>query len=41
MYLAWLALKQAGRSPFQVRNLPFDSPRRLFAMGLLTNQARR
>ena len=37
LYLAWQALKPGGRSPFQVRNLPFDSPRRLFAMGFLTN----
>lgn len=36
-YLAWQAVKPAGRSPFHVRNLPKDSPRRLFAMGLLTN----
>jgi threonine/homoserine/homoserine lactone efflux protein len=37
LYLAWQALKPGGRSPFQVRNLPVDSNRRLFAMGLLTN----
>ena len=36
-YLAWQALKPGGRSPFQVRELPKDSPRRLFAMGLMTN----
>ncbi len=36
-YLAWQALKPGGRSPFQVRSLPPDSPRKLFAMGLLTN----
>lgn len=36
-YLAWQALKPGGRSPFQVRELPPDSPRKLFAMGLLTN----
>lgn len=36
-YLAWQALKAGGRSPFQVRELPQDSPRRLFAMGLMTN----
>jgi threonine/homoserine/homoserine lactone efflux protein len=33
LYLAWQALKPGGRSPFQVRELPVDSPRRLFAMG--------
>jgi threonine/homoserine/homoserine lactone efflux protein len=37
LYLAWQALKPGGRSPFQVRHLPVDSPRRLFAMGFLTN----
>jgi threonine/homoserine/homoserine lactone efflux protein len=36
-WLAWQALKPGGRSPFQVRKLPVDSPRRLFAMGFLTN----
>ncbi|MEJ1098366.1 MULTISPECIES: LysE family translocator [unclassified Pseudoxanthomonas] len=37
LYLAWQAVKPGGRSPLQVRELPKDSPRRLFAMGLLTN----
>ncbi|KAF1721531.1 Threonine/homoserine/homoserine lactone efflux protein [Pseudoxanthomonas wuyuanensis] len=37
LYLAWQAVKPGGRSPLQVRELPQDSPRRLFAMGLLTN----
>jgi threonine/homoserine/homoserine lactone efflux protein len=36
-YLAWQALKPGGRSPFAVQNLPVDSPRRLFAMGFMTN----
>lgn len=36
-YLAWQALKPGGRSPFQVRDLPADSPRKLFVMGFLTN----
>lgn len=36
-WMAWQALKPNGRSPFQVRDLPPDAPRRLFAMGLLTN----
>ncbi|MVA26760.1 LysE family translocator [Agrobacterium vitis] len=36
-YLAWQAVRPGGRSPFQVRELPKDSPRRLFAMGLVTN----
>lgn len=37
LYLAWQAIKPNGRSPFQVRKLDFDSPRKLFLMGLLTN----
>jgi threonine/homoserine/homoserine lactone efflux protein len=37
LYLAWQAVKPNGRSPFQVRKLDFDSPRKLFLMGLLTN----
>lgn len=37
VYLAWQALKPGGRSPFQVRALPSDSPRKLFAMGFVTN----
>lgn len=37
LYLAWQALRPGGRSPFQVRQLPADSPRRLFLMGFLTN----
>jgi threonine/homoserine/homoserine lactone efflux protein len=36
-WLAWQALKPGGRSPFEVRKLPVDSPRRLFVMGFLTN----
>jgi threonine/homoserine/homoserine lactone efflux protein len=37
LWLAWHALKPGGRSPFQVRKLAVDGPRKLFAMGLLTN----
>ena len=37
LYLAWQALRPGGRSPFQVRDLPVDSDRRLFAMGFVTN----
>jgi len=37
LYLAWQALRPGGRSPFQVCDLPADSPRRLFGMGLLTS----
>src|SRR5262245_35887487 len=39
-YLLWLAcqaLRPGGRSPFQVRKMQIDGPRKLFAMGLLTN----
>ena len=36
-WLAWATLKPGGRSPFQVRELAPDSPRRLFTMGLVTN----
>ncbi|MFN3460257.1 MAG: LysE family translocator [Oceanibaculum sp.] len=37
LWLAWQAVRPGGRSPFQVKNLPKDSPRKLFAMGFLTN----
>lgn len=37
LYLAWQAVKPGGRSPFQVRELPADSPRKLFTMGFVTN----
>jgi threonine/homoserine/homoserine lactone efflux protein len=37
LWLAWQALRPGGRSPFQVRDLPKDSPRKLFTMGLVTN----
>ncbi len=36
LYLAWQAVKPNGRSPFEVRELDADSPRKLFAMGLFT-----
>jgi len=36
LYLAWQALRPGGRSPFQLRTLDPDSPRRLFGMGLFT-----
>lgn len=38
-YLLWMAWQAifGGRSPFQLRDLPPDSPRKLFSMGLLTN----
>jgi threonine/homoserine/homoserine lactone efflux protein len=37
LWLAWQTLKPGGRSPFQVRTLKVDGPRKLFAMGLVTN----
>ncbi|SEU11317.1 LysE family translocator [Paracoccus homiensis] len=37
LWLAWQAVRPGGRSPFQVRDLPRDRPRRLFFMGFLTN----
>lgn len=36
-YLAWQALRPAGRGVFEVRDLPRDSVGRLFRMGLITN----
>jgi threonine/homoserine/homoserine lactone efflux protein len=35
--LAWQAVRPGGRSPFQVRDLPRDGARRLFAMGFVTS----
>jgi threonine/homoserine/homoserine lactone efflux protein len=37
VWLAWQAVRPGGRSPFQVKSLPQDSPRKLFMMGFLTN----
>ena len=37
LWLAWQAVKPNGRSPFQVRKLRVDGPRKLFAMGFVTN----
>jgi threonine/homoserine/homoserine lactone efflux protein len=37
LWLAWQALKPGGRSPFQVRELAPDRPRKLFLMGFVTN----
>ncbi|WP_312416561.1 LysE family translocator [Comamonas sp.] len=37
LYLARQAVKPGGRAPFELRQLPQDSPRKLFAMGFLTN----
>jgi threonine/homoserine/homoserine lactone efflux protein len=37
LWLAWQALKPNGHSPFQVRKLQVDGPRKLFAMGFVTS----
>lgn len=37
LYLAWQAVRPGGRSPFHIRQLPPDSPRKLFMMGFVTN----
>lgn len=37
LWLAWQAVRPGGRSPFAVKALPQDSPRKLFLMGFLTN----
>lgn len=37
LYLAWQSVRPGGRSPFQVRNLAPDGPRKLVVMGLLTS----
>jgi threonine/homoserine/homoserine lactone efflux protein len=37
LWLAWAAVRPGGRSPFQVKTLAEDSPRKLFLMGLVTN----
>lgn len=36
-YLAWTALRPGGVSVFAPQDMPHDSPRRLFTMGLMTN----
>ncbi|MGW0548214.1 LysE family translocator [Streptomyces altiplanensis] len=36
-YLAWNALKPGGVSVFTPQDVPHDSPRKLFTMGLMTN----
>ena len=37
LWLAWQAVRPNGRSPFQVKKLQADGPRKLFAMGFVTN----
>lgn len=37
LWLAWQAVRPGARSPFEPKELPPDSSRKLFAMGFLTN----
>lgn len=37
LFLAWQAIKPGARSPFEARQLPEDSPVKLFLMGFMTN----
>jgi len=37
LWMAWQSVRPGGRSPFQLKELPEHSPRKLFLMGLLTN----
>jgi threonine/homoserine/homoserine lactone efflux protein len=37
LWLAWQAVRPGGRSPFHLRELERVQPRKLFAMGFLTN----
>jgi threonine/homoserine/homoserine lactone efflux protein len=37
LWLAWKTVKPGGVSVFTVQDVPHDSPRRLFTMGLMTN----
>lgn len=37
LWLAWQAVRPGGKSLFQVKDLPKDTPKKLFMMGFLTN----
>ena len=37
LWLAWQSLRPGASSPFEPKALPPDSPRKLFAMGFITN----
>ena len=37
LWMAWQSVRPGGRSPFQLKELPKHSPRKLFLMGFLTN----
>lgn len=36
-WMAWQAVRPGARSPFEARDLPPETPRKLFTMGLLTS----
>lgn len=37
LWMAWQALRPGARSPFEAQPMAHDSPRKLFAMGLMTS----
>ncbi|HLG80294.1 MAG TPA: LysE family translocator [Bradyrhizobium sp.] len=37
LWMAWQAIRPNGRSPFEVKTLAVNGPRKLFAMGFVTN----
>lgn len=37
LWMAWNALKPGGQSPFEIKTLCYDRPKKLFFMGFLTN----
>ena len=37
LWMAWQAVRPGGTAPFQARRLPHDGPKKLFAMGFMTN----
>src|SRR5205814_8335897 len=37
LWMAWQAIRPGGQSPFHVKPLAYDSPKKLFAMGFVTN----
>lgn len=37
LWMAWQAVRPGGCAPFEARDLPHDTPRRLFLMGFMTN----
>ncbi len=37
LWMAWQAVKPGGRSAFEIKTLAFDGPKKLFAMGFVTN----